>query len=510
MPVRVKCRCGQELVLRYGEWVYFLLGLVLLCLVVNSVALLLLYLRLDEAPSAGPAGGPDPLPTAAAPSLEPGPSSLTEPAEAGAAAVPPAGEASVPAPARPGGEAGPSGAGAGARAGDPPRDEGKAPAADRAAAASALPDPEVASILSALPPWKEGGRMAGAPAAEVPPPPEAPWSREAAMVRFLVLARAPEDGLLRHAFLLDPDRRLRRAAADRIRSRPLTSGGEAVLARRILDAAAPYLDGETERAAILRAHGLRPGEAPAAGSGPDLAGILGSLERGASALISEPALAGARALIARVAESGLDVVLLLDVSRSMEGALEPLQRDSLWLLPAIGWTFPGARIGVVLYRDDVEAAEGFAGADSKDLVRALREARADGGGDVPEGVHRAIEEALSLGRFAWRPAAEKHIILIGDAPAPHAELKPLLSLAARACGEGGYRIHAVSVRPEDGQPAVRSFPQIAKSGGGTAVTVTEPERLAEEVFLMLFPPEVGRALRPLSGPLKSLFTSGDA
>jgi hypothetical protein len=48
MPVRVKCRCGQELTLRYGEWVYFLIGLVLLCLVSNSVALLLLYFRLEE------------------------------------------------------------------------------------------------------------------------------------------------------------------------------------------------------------------------------------------------------------------------------------------------------------------------------------------------------------------------------------------------------------------------------------------------------------------------------
>ena len=48
MAVKVRCRCGQELQLRYGEWVYVLLGLVLLCVVLNALGLLLLYLRLDE------------------------------------------------------------------------------------------------------------------------------------------------------------------------------------------------------------------------------------------------------------------------------------------------------------------------------------------------------------------------------------------------------------------------------------------------------------------------------
>ena len=48
MSVRVRCRCGQELHLRYGEWVYVLLGLVVLCMALNSLALLLIYFHIER------------------------------------------------------------------------------------------------------------------------------------------------------------------------------------------------------------------------------------------------------------------------------------------------------------------------------------------------------------------------------------------------------------------------------------------------------------------------------
>src|SRR5688572_24115940 len=69
MPLRVKCRCGQELVLRYGEWVYVFLGIVLLTVVVNSVALVLLYLRIADVPV--PATGNAPVPVVVSPPSAP-------------------------------------------------------------------------------------------------------------------------------------------------------------------------------------------------------------------------------------------------------------------------------------------------------------------------------------------------------------------------------------------------------------------------------------------------------
>ena len=46
MPLRVKCRCGQEVNLRFNEWVHALFGLLLVVLLVNGTCLVLLVFRL--------------------------------------------------------------------------------------------------------------------------------------------------------------------------------------------------------------------------------------------------------------------------------------------------------------------------------------------------------------------------------------------------------------------------------------------------------------------------------
>jgi hypothetical protein len=48
MPLRVKCRCGQELVLHFNEWVYALIGLLVLCLLVNGTALVFIASSLSS------------------------------------------------------------------------------------------------------------------------------------------------------------------------------------------------------------------------------------------------------------------------------------------------------------------------------------------------------------------------------------------------------------------------------------------------------------------------------
>src|SRR5262245_30017209 len=62
MPLRVKCRCGQEVVLRFNEWVHALFGLLVISLIVNGTSLAYIAIRLES--SRGPAeatpqaGGP--------------------------------------------------------------------------------------------------------------------------------------------------------------------------------------------------------------------------------------------------------------------------------------------------------------------------------------------------------------------------------------------------------------------------------------------------------------------
>src|SRR6185295_853081 len=127
--------------------------------------------------------------------------------------------------------------------------------------------------------------------------------------------------------------------------------------------------------------------------------------------------------------------------------------------------------------------------------------KAQGGGDVPEGVHEALKAALQLGRFDWRPEARKRIIFVGDGPPPRTEVPGLLSLARECRAEAGYQIDALSVNPQEGRKATLHFPELAAAGGGRAATVA-PDRIAAEIFLSLFPAAASEELNRVLPLLK--------
>ncbi|MBI4605784.1 MAG: VWA domain-containing protein [Planctomycetes bacterium] len=495
MPVRVRCRCGQELVLRYSEWVYLLLGIVILCLLINTTLLVLFYLRLD-APIGGPHArrqvGPADLlrPAPAAPErprLPPEPSAPVAPSpreKPGAPTVPSA----EPVVAEPPGAPGTS-----------PRPKGE-PLTHR--------PPEERDVLrEALVPRRPEGEApaegSSRPAAQRPPAP--PWAGEGVLVRLAIL-EGSRDPVLTSAFLLDADSRLRQRALDRLgTSTGQLSAADAVKARALIEAAPREIQGDGRTRKLLESLGNPAAGSPTPGAGGgDPQGILESLRGAVERKLEEEALGALSRCIAERANAGLDVVLLVDVSRSMEGAFEALRRESLWLFEALPWASTGFRMGLVLYRDGVELALDFTAAPSGDLLRMLRETRPEGGGDVPEGVHEAVEAALSLGRMRWRPGAERHIVLIGDAPPPFPEVARLRILASQAFRQGAYRLHVLGVRPEPGAE-LPFLPAIARGAGGRGLTLDDPARLGIEVLLCLFPPDAHPAVRGLAGALREVF-----
>jgi hypothetical protein len=204
---------------------------------------------------------------------------------------------------------------------------------------------------------------------------------------------------------------------------------------------------------------------------------------------------------------GLEVVLLVDVTRSMDAPLESLKREALWLLPALSWALPGSRVGLVLYRDEVEEVIALTREPHREVLDALRAARAEGGGDVTEGVHHGMREALSLGRLAWRTETTKHVVLLGDAPPPYAERAGLLLLASQAARQGPYRIHALAVlRAQDEFHAKAPYlSALGREGGGRSVVLESAERLGTEILLCLFPQAVEPVIQQVAPTLKRLF-----
>lgn len=510
MPLRVKCRCGQELVLRYGEWVYVFLGIVLLTVVVNSVALVLLYIRFTEvsSPAAGNAAAPvAAIPRSAPPGEEdtaPGPRASVKAPERDAA--PPVVERTPPEPTPRSGQGArgapppPAGAGDGSRHGESTPASGAAADALKSGSARETPDEDLSTLESVFAPPDLKPEAAR--------PLRAPWLEGGVLYRLLGLERAKADASLVSLFLLDPDPRVARRALGALLSpgadlSALAGPGAAAF----VEAAGALGDDE----ALKRLRGLLKvtagdGAPPTPAERADVtARALASHSESVRAKLGDAAALTLREALAAFAASGLDVVLAIDVTQSMAGKLEDLERECLWILPCLSWAVPGSRLGLILYRDGVEKAVDFSATPQEETLRALLDARAEGGGDVPEGVHAAVKGALSLGVMRWREGARKHIVLVGDAPPPYAELESLLSLLRRALDEGGYRVNALGVRPDEGQSSVPFFEEIARAGGGTTTTLSAADRLGPELLAAIFPREARPAVEALVPALRALF-----
>lgn len=118
--------------------------------------------------------------------------------------------------------------------------------------------------------------------------------------------------------------------------------------------------------------------------------------------------------------SAMDLVLVLDTTGSMGDEMDYLQAELDAIVTRLKREAGNLdlRIGLVVYRDEGDdyVTRTFPLASNIRAVRAtLADQDANGGGDTPEAVDRAMEAAETM---QWRPAAAKALLLVADAP-PH-------------------------------------------------------------------------------------------
>jgi hypothetical protein len=121
----------------------------------------------------------------------------------------------------------------------------------------------------------------------------------------------------------------------------------------------------------------------------------------------------------------LDLAIVLDTTRSMAEELEYLRTEIREIVGTIAGLYPSVlqRYALVAYRDqgDVYVARSYDFTTSLDTFIAQLDTQvADGGGDVPEALHQALERAAAL---SWQPAGSgtaRVVFVIADAP-PHRE-----------------------------------------------------------------------------------------
>jgi len=135
----------------------------------------------------------------------------------------------------------------------------------------------------------------------------------------------------------------------------------------------------------------------------------------------------------------LDLVLCLDLTKSMTVDLKALKAD---LLPGLSETIAGFknfRVGLVLYKDYGEpfVTKPFAlSADPAKFLQEVAASQAAGGGDIPEAVVEALDAGVSL--FDKTGTAERLLVVFGDAPqhdSPRGKIKESEVMArVRAAG----------------------------------------------------------------------------
>jgi hypothetical protein len=142
----------------------------------------------------------------------------------------------------------------------------------------------------------------------------------------------------------------------------------------------------------------------------------------------------------------LDLAFVIDATGSMSDELEYIKTEVDGIVARVSNEFPEVdmRFALIVYRDDgdIYVTRGFDFTDSLETFQeSLAAQRARGGGDYPEAMHLALEEAE---RLAWRERDTARVLfLIADAP-PHEPFARQTMNAVGALRSSGVAIYPVA------------------------------------------------------------------
>jgi hypothetical protein len=187
---------------------------------------------------------------------------------------------------------------------------------------------------------------------------------------------------------------------------------------------------------------------------------------------------------APAARPQVELVFALDTTSSMTNLIEGA-KQKIWSLASFvahGQPTPDLRVGLVGYRDigDAYVTKVYdLDSDLDRVYRRLRAFRAEGGGDTPEHVARALDEAVH--KMSWSQAASvvKVLYLVGDAP-PHTDYADGYDAtrAARAAKSRGIQVHTIQCGTDPQTEA--SWRRLASLGGGQFMAISQDGGMHEE------------------------------
>ena len=189
----------------------------------------------------------------------------------------------------------------------------------------------------------------------------------------------------------------------------------------------------------------------------------------------------------------VDVVFVLDTTGSMGGLIQTA-KEKIWSIAttmASAQQTPEIRIGLVAYRDrgDSYVTKIVDLSDDLDSVYAtLMDFEADGGGDTPESVNKALYDAVHNMSWSQQDQAYQVIFLVGDAP-PHMDYNEVRypEIVASAMEKGivintiqcGEIPSAIGPWTQIASLGHGVFFQVEQAGGSVAYTTPFDEEIAD-------------------------------
>ena len=193
--------------------------------------------------------------------------------------------------------------------------------------------------------------------------------------------------------------------------------------------------------------------------------------------------------------STLEMVFVLDTTGSMGGLLEGAKQRIWGIVNEVmqSASHPSVRVGLVAYRDrrDEYVTKVLPLTTDLDQVYStLMSYRAEGGGDAPEDVRRALADGVR--KAGWSPRKQgiaQIIFLVGDAP-PHEDYQdePSTATTTAEAVKAGMIVNTIQCGNEPGtQPVWQAIAQngegqyftIAQDGGVQAIATPYDKELSE-------------------------------
>lgn len=175
--------------------------------------------------------------------------------------------------------------------------------------------------------------------------------------------------------------------------------------------------------------------------------------------------------------SEIEVVFVLDTTGSMSGMIQAA-KEKIWSIAttlAAAESAPQIRIGLVAFRDrsdDYVTRVVDLSSDLDNVFAQLMQFQANGGGDTPESVNKALHDAIHQISWSNNRNAYQVVFLVGDAPA-HTDYQndvPFHETLAVA-QQRGILVNTIQCGEE--RKTRQQWQQIASLGGGEYLSVAQ-------------------------------------